>query len=67
MDTALISRLRTAEYVLNLLMEIDAAGETVERQRRYCAELRAAVNEAVPDSESYDPNENNIVAFIRAG
>lgn len=67
MDTVMVSRLRTAGYVLNLLMEIDAAGETVEAQRAHCRELREVVNEAVPDSESYDVNEGNIVAFIRAG
>lgn len=65
-NTDLVSRLRTADYVLNLLMEIDAAGETVEAQRERCRELRATVNRMIPDG-FHDVNEGNIVAFIRAG
>lgn len=48
-----------AEYVLRLLQEI---GADCTDQIAHCRELRAALNQACPDSEHYDPRDGNIVA-----
>ena len=60
----LMMRYRAASQVLVLLDETGASDTVLAEQLARCRELRREINAQCPDSETYDPCADNVVAVI---